>query len=78
MSTGAEPDAGRGPVLTFVVEALTENWGTKILAFLLALVVFIVTRDEVTRTLTVTAIAFRELEFDLGSTRVRLTVDDTG
>ena len=34
---------------TFVVQASTENWGTKIMAFFLALIVFVVTRDEVTR-----------------------------
>ena len=47
------PESGRGPVLDFMVGALTENWGMKLLALLLALVVFIVTRDEVTRTFTV-------------------------
>jgi hypothetical protein len=37
----------------FLVQAATENWGTKILALLLALIVFVVTRDEVTRSFTI-------------------------
>jgi hypothetical protein len=36
-------------IVELVVKIGTENWGTKILAFLLALTVFIVTRDEITR-----------------------------
>ena len=40
-------------IIEFVVTAATENWGTKILAFLLALLVFIATRDEITRTFTI-------------------------
>lgn len=47
------PDEGGAGILargvSFVVEAATENWGTKIMAFLLALVVFIATRGELTR-----------------------------
>ena len=39
--------------LSFVIGAATENWGMKIMAFLLALIVFIVTRDEVTRSFTI-------------------------
>jgi YbbR domain-containing protein len=44
---------GFARVLQLVIKAATENWGTKILAFLLAVVVFIVTRDEVTRSFTI-------------------------
>jgi YbbR domain-containing protein len=40
-------------IVAFVVAAATKNWGTKILAFLLALMVFIVTRDEITRSFTI-------------------------
>jgi hypothetical protein len=36
-----------------MIAAATENWGTKIMAFLLAAIVFIVTRDEVTRSFTI-------------------------
>jgi hypothetical protein len=38
---------------TLAIQIATKNWGTKIMAFLLALVVFIVTRDEVTRSFTI-------------------------
>ena len=48
-----EPATGFARVVEFLIAAATENWGTKILAFLLALVVFIVTRDEVTRSFTI-------------------------
>lgn len=34
----------------FLLAVATENWGTKIMAFLLAVIVFVVTRDEVERT----------------------------
>jgi YbbR domain-containing protein len=44
---------GLARALQLITKAATENWGTKILAFLLALVVFIVTRDEVTRDFTI-------------------------
>ncbi len=40
-------------VIDFLIAAATENWGTKIMAFLLAVIVFIVTRDEVTRSFTI-------------------------
>ncbi len=40
-------------VAAFLIRAATENWGTKIMAFLLALLVFVVTRDEVQRSFTV-------------------------
>jgi YbbR domain-containing protein len=40
-------------ILAFVLAGATKNWGTKILAFLLALMVFIVTRDEITRSFTI-------------------------
>lgn len=36
-------------IADFLIEAATANWGTKIMAFLLALIVFVVTRDEVQR-----------------------------
>lgn len=39
--------------VAFLVGAATENWGTKLLALLLALAVFVGTRDEVERTFTV-------------------------
>lgn len=39
--------------LALAIEIATKNWGTKIMAFLLALIVFIVTRDEVTRSFTI-------------------------
>ncbi|PRP90600.1 YbbR-like protein [Enhygromyxa salina] len=45
--------SGMERALAFVIAAFTENWGTKIVAFLLALIVFIVTRDEVTRDFTI-------------------------
>lgn len=45
--------SGVARVVQFVVAATTENWGTKILAFLLALMVFIVTRDEITRSFSI-------------------------
>ncbi|KIG18147.1 hypothetical protein DB30_01651 [Enhygromyxa salina] len=38
---------------TLAIEVATKNWGTKIMAFFLALIVFIVTRDEVTRSFTI-------------------------
>lgn len=44
---------GFARVVELVVKATTENWGTKIMAFLLAATVFIVTRDEVTRSFTI-------------------------
>jgi hypothetical protein len=37
----------------FLTTVTTANWGTKIMAFLLALIVFVVTRDEVQRSFTV-------------------------
>lgn len=40
-------------IAAFLVEAVTANWGTKILAFVLALMVFVVTRDEVQRSFTI-------------------------
>ena len=40
-------------VLAFLVAGTTKNWGTKILAFMLALMVFIVTREEITRSFTI-------------------------
>jgi hypothetical protein len=40
-------------VTAFLLAAATANWGTKIMAFLLALIVFVVTRDEVQRSFTV-------------------------
>lgn len=46
--------AGRlARVVEVLIAATTENWGTKIMAFLLALTVFVVTRDEVTREFTI-------------------------
>lgn len=45
--------AGFARVVELVVKATTENWGTKIMAFLIAATVFIVTRDEVTRSFTI-------------------------
>lgn len=36
-------------VASFVLAAATRNWGTKLMAFLLAAIVFVVTRDEVQR-----------------------------
>lgn len=42
-----------GRAVELLVRATTENWGTKIMAFLLAATVFIVTRDEVTRSFTI-------------------------
>ncbi len=50
--TGLQQIDDRTPlqrIVGFLVTATTENWGTKILAFVLALMVFIVTRDEITR-----------------------------
>ena len=44
---------GVARVVEFVIRAATENWGTKIMAFVLAVIVFIVTRDEVTRSFTI-------------------------
>jgi YbbR domain-containing protein len=44
---------GGARLVEIVVAAATENWGTKILAFMLALVLFIGTRDEVTRSFTI-------------------------
>lgn len=52
-AAAAEASAARPRALAFVIGALTEHWGMKIVALLLAVVVFIVTRDEVTRTFTV-------------------------
>jgi len=67
-----EPRAtGITRVIQFVIKAATENWGTKITAFLLAVVVFIVTRDEVTRSFT---IPLRVIE---DPQRVRLTEPPT-
>jgi YbbR domain-containing protein len=40
-------------ILAFLVAGTTKNWGTKILAFMLALMVFIVTREEITRSFTI-------------------------
>jgi hypothetical protein len=40
-------------IAAFLIAAATANWGTKIMALLLALVVFVVTRDEVQRSFTV-------------------------
>ncbi len=45
MSAGAAPEAGH-----WFTNALLRNWSTKALALILALVVFVMTRDEVTRT----------------------------
>lgn len=52
MSEDARVGWGRRGV-SFAAAAATENWGVKALAFLLALIVFIVTRDEVTRSFTI-------------------------
>jgi YbbR domain-containing protein len=52
----SKPDArptGFSRFLEFALKATTKNWGTKILAFVLAVIVFIVTRDEVTRSFTI-------------------------
>ena len=40
-------------IVGFFVGALSENWGTKLMAFSLALIVFVLTRDEVERSFTV-------------------------
>ncbi|NVB41496.1 hypothetical protein G6O69_26900 [Pseudenhygromyxa sp. WMMC2535] len=40
-------------VFGLLVAAATENWGTKIMAFFLAVIVFVVTRGEIERTFTV-------------------------
>ncbi|MFV8754382.1 YbbR-like domain-containing protein [Nannocystaceae bacterium ST9] len=40
-------------IAEFLIEAATANWGTKMLAFVLALIVFVVTRDEVQRSFTI-------------------------
>jgi hypothetical protein len=40
-------------ISAFLINAATANWGTKIMAFLLALIVFVLTRDEVQRSFTV-------------------------
>lgn len=45
------PDPRR--ISALLSAAATANWGTKIMAFLLALIVFVVTRDEVQRSFTV-------------------------
>ncbi len=47
-----KPEQKRG-IVDFLIAAATENWGTKIMAFVLAVIVFIVTRDEVTRSFTI-------------------------
>jgi hypothetical protein len=47
------PTRGAQRIAEFLLGAVTENWGTKILAFLLALAVFVATRDEVTRSFTI-------------------------
>lgn len=56
MGAASKPEPrtlGVARVIELVVKATTENWGTKIMAFLLAATVFIVTRDEVTRSFTI-------------------------
>ena len=49
-------------MLEFVIEAATKHWGTKAMAFLLALLVFIVTRDEVTRSFTIPLVVVEDPE----------------
>src|SRR4051794_36986534 len=49
----AQTLGGARRIVGFVITAATKNWGTKILAFLLALMVFIVTREEITRSFTI-------------------------
>ncbi|PRQ06403.1 hypothetical protein [Enhygromyxa salina] len=47
------PRSWLGRAGAVAVEVATKHWGTKIMAFFLALIVFIVTRDEVTRSFTI-------------------------
>jgi hypothetical protein len=51
--SGAHTLGGARRILAFLVAGATKNWGTKILAFMLALMVFIVTREEITRSFTI-------------------------
>ncbi len=49
----AEPVAERTTLLQFFSDLLFRNWGLKAIAFVLAVIMFVSTRDEVTRVFTV-------------------------
>ncbi|MEM9463710.1 MAG: hypothetical protein AAGF11_56755, partial [Myxococcota bacterium] len=50
---GSAPDTERPSALRFLGELLFRNWGLKAIAFVLAAIMFVSTRDEVTRVFTV-------------------------